>query len=498
MKLKQSTNGIEPDIRVVESPPDPAPASATGGDDHAPISHSVQFYEDDAVLLEGLSRFIGSALVAGDAAVVIATKPHRDGLEKLLRSRGLDVDLVAGQGRYVSMDAAEALSEIVVDGQPDEERFTRLVGELIARATSSDGRRTRVAAFGEMVALLWAEGKHEEAVRLEQLWSDLVRAAPIHIHCAYPMSLFSRVDDGEPLERICAEHTCVLPTESYTSLTSEADRLGAIALLQQKAQALETEMEEHRKVQAALRRRETELRRAIVARDQFLAVAAHELKTPITSLRAFAQLLLRDARLDREIAPERLESALRVIELQSGKLANLVRRLLDSAQIEAGRLRIEPVRTDLVPLVLSALAPHQNSDGCTVAFEGPEQLEAEVDPMRFEQVVANLVDNAIKFSPESGVVTVELGQQADGSVRLSVTDQGVGIPSDQRKRVFERSRRARIDDHRSGLGLGLYVSQAIVESHGGLVRIEDPDHPGSRFVVTLPPPADGAEVQPAA
>jgi signal transduction histidine kinase len=182
-----------------------------------------------------------------------------------------------------------------------------------------------------------------------------------------------------------------------------------------------------------------------------------------------------------------LQFALDTIERQTDKLNHLIARLLDTAQIEAGKLRIEPVRTDLAALVRLAIMEQQGGENHRFVFEGPEQLEAVVDPVRFEQVVTNLLQNAVKFSPEGGVVTVELARGGDGGVRLSVTDQGVGVPPGEREHVFERFHQAHGAGHLSGLGLGLYVSREIVALHGGLVWIEQPAHSGSRFVVALPP-----------
>jgi signal transduction histidine kinase len=109
-----------------------------------------------------------------------------------------------------------------------------------------------------------------------------------------------------------------------------------------------------------------------------------------------------------------------------------------------------------------------------------------VDPLRFEQVVTNLLDNAVKFSPAGGTVTVGLGRLDDGSVQLTVTDQGIGIPADQREAVFERFYQAHGEGHLSGFGLGLHVAREIVGRHGGSIRAEQPAHRGARLVVTLP------------
>ncbi|HEV3316317.1 MAG TPA: PAS domain S-box protein [Candidatus Angelobacter sp.] len=222
--------------------------------------HTVQFYRDAAFLLEGLGRFIGSALGAGDSSVVIATKAHRDGLVQHLKARGLDLSLAANQGRYLSLDAAETLAKFMRNGSLDASRFAEVVGSVLARArAAAQGEQSRVAAFGEMVALLWAEGKTEAAIRLEQLWNDLAQSHSFHLHCAYPIAAFGQVADGDLIEKVCAAHSRVIPLESYTSLASDEDRLLSVVLLQQKAIALETEIAERKRIQHSLQLREAEL-----------------------------------------------------------------------------------------------------------------------------------------------------------------------------------------------------------------------------------------------
>jgi PAS domain S-box-containing protein len=230
---------------------------------HSPGSkgHSVQFYEEDSYLLEELSRFIGTAILAGDAALILATKSHRDGLFARLSSRGLDLKLAMSEGRFLSFDAAEMLTEFMVDGTPDEALFAEAAGNLIARLASIEsGKTRRVAVFGEMVALLWADGQFEAAIQLEQLWNQLARTHSFQLHCAYPLNQFSSQEDGKKVLEICAEHSYVVPAEQYTNLADDQERFRAVLFLQQKAQALETEIHERKRVQQALQDRETELR----------------------------------------------------------------------------------------------------------------------------------------------------------------------------------------------------------------------------------------------
>ncbi len=236
-----------------------APRNSSSPNAHGYV---VQFYEDDAPFLDDLSRFIGSALEAGDAAIIIATKPHRHGLAQRLNARGLDIALAVKNDRYISLDAAETMSKFMVKGWPDVARFVDVAGNVITRAkVAVKGEHPRVVAFGEMVALLLAEGKPEQAIKLEQLWNDLVHTHKfyLHCHCAYPLSSFQREEDGERLRQICGEHSSVIPTESYTSLLSEEERLRSIALLQHKAQITDAEVAQRKKVEKSLIRSEANL-----------------------------------------------------------------------------------------------------------------------------------------------------------------------------------------------------------------------------------------------
>src|SRR6478609_6371407 len=148
--------------------------------------HTIQFYERDIFLIETIGRYVHPALVAGGSALVLAIKPHRDMLALELMARGSDPKVAAEQGRYLALDAAELLSEFMIDGWPDEALFKNIVGPWIRRAYEG-ARRRRVVAFGEMVALLWAEGKRDAAVQLERLWNELARAELFSLVCAYPL-----------------------------------------------------------------------------------------------------------------------------------------------------------------------------------------------------------------------------------------------------------------------------------------------------------------------
>ena len=186
-------------------------------------------------------------------------KPHREGIARQLKARGLDVTNGELKGRYFALDAAETLSLFMLDGIPDVVRFRAVIGGVLEQAKAASGDRVRAAVFGEMVALLWAAGKRDAAIRLEELWNDLAQTHAFSLRCAYPMGDFHREEHSAAFRAICEQHSGVIPGESYTSLASEADRLRNITYLQQKAQALETERAERKLIQRSLQRREAEL-----------------------------------------------------------------------------------------------------------------------------------------------------------------------------------------------------------------------------------------------
>ena len=262
------------------------------------------------------------------------------------------------------------------------------------------------------------------------------------------------------------------------------DRVRLVYLQQQHAAALAAQAE----AEAAVR-----------VRDEFISIAAHELRTPITSLRGTAQHLLRRfGRVGTDGSEERspddaaqLQRALRRIDERSEKLVRLSEQLLDVTRVRGGALRLERAPTDLVALVNGAVEAARDAWGSHAfrvrAAEG--SLMVEVDALRIEQVVTNLLDNAVRYSPAGSLVRVSVGRAPDGRARLVVRDHGPGVPEEHRKRIFDRFYQVPLAGATAGMGLGLYLSRQIVEQHGGRIRVGAARGGGARFVVTLPPEA---------
>lgn len=236
----------------------------------------------------------------------------------------------------------------------------------------------------------------------------------------------------------------------------------------------------------SLEREERERRAADQFRAELISLASHEMRAPLTSIRGYAYTLVREfGHLGEETQREFLQG----IASEADRLSHLVSDLLDMSQIDEGKLRIE--RRSMTPEELCAEAVRSASHpGLRHALrtEVPDGLpNVLADPPRIQQVMANLISNAVKFSPEGSEVVVG-ARRTDDSVEFQITDQGVGIPREEQNRVFTRFHRAsnaHVSDS-PGAGLGLYISKAIVEAHGGKMGFHSELGRGSTFVFSLP------------
>ncbi len=236
----------------------------------------------------------------------------------------------------------------------------------------------------------------------------------------------------------------------------------------------------------------TALKEAEQLKDEFLGLAAHELRTPLAVLKGFAQtLLVQTARGKGQELVEWQVEALQSIDQATARLVELTEDLLDVTRLQAGRLALHVEPTDLVALTRRVVTRLQmTTERHLLTLATPvEHLVAQVDPRRLEQVLSNLIGNAIKYSPEGGSINVTIGadEQAHAAL-LSVSDHGIGIPAQQHLLVFGRF--ARADNARAygigGTGLGLYLCRELVERHGGRIWFESVEGQGSTFFVALP------------
>jgi signal transduction histidine kinase len=219
-------------------------------------------------------------------------------------------------------------------------------------------------------------------------------------------------------------------------------------------------------------------------RDDFLVSAAHDLRTPLTAVITRAQIIERRARRE-PAAPTDLEGIRNIIgDLR--RLNALISELLDAARVEHGRLVEAHANVDRVALIAEAGKRHDWSRHQLV-LDTPQPVIGACDPVRVAQLIDNLIENAIKYSPNGGEVRIAL-RATENEARVTVSDKGVGIPPADTPHIFERFHRAgNVDTARfSGMGLGLYICRGIVEQHGGKIGVQSHLGEGTTFEVSLP------------
>jgi signal transduction histidine kinase len=257
-------------------------------------AHSVQFYDEDSGMIASVCDYFEEVLEERNSALVVATPSHREGIKAKLAERGLNVEQATREGRYIELDAEETLAQFIQEGWPDPERYKQTVGKMITRVRSAArGNPPRLAVFGEMVALLWAQGKKDTALRLEELWNELQKTETFTLRCAYPMRGFDRKEDAEGFLAICQGHSHVIPAEGFTSLGTEDARLRSVSQLQQKARALELEMAQGNEARLTLQRQQTLLQEQaeilVAANEGLRELSARLLKVQDEERRRIAQ-----------------------------------------------------------------------------------------------------------------------------------------------------------------------------------------------------------------
>jgi len=410
-----------------------APPVSQIPDDHT--GHSVQFYADDSFLLDGLSRFIGTALGAGDAAIVVATQAHREALERRLQARGLSTAKSIRQGRYIVLDAAETLQKFMVEGFPDRARFREVLSSVVVRARRAVEKGARVVAFGEMVALLWEDGKYDAAIHLEQLWNELGKEHSFFLHCAYPIKSFSQDHHSEPFLKICSEHSDVIPSDSFTALDSQEQRRN-IAVLQQKEQAhdalketkirLEREIVERKLAEQKLQASERSLRelsgRLLQMQDDERRHLGRELHDSVGQYLAVLKMGLEVLKADNsssEAEEDQFSECLRLVD-QSITEVRTMSYLLYPPMLEEMGLETA------IGWYLDGFAKRS---GIRTAFEMPQPVgrlhrDAELAVFR---ILQESLTNIHRHS-ESSTAKVRL-IKTDREVTIEIHDQGKGIPT---------------------------------------------------------------------
>lgn len=227
-----------------------------------------------------------------------------------------------------------------------------------------------------------------------------------------------------------------------------------------------------------------ELEQADKKKDEFLSIATHELKTPITSIHAFAQILKKHLEVKKD--KKNLHIA-EVLEKQSNKLNELIVDLLDVSRIQSGKMELRKSKFKVQDLLDRVTLDFQHITKHKLIMEGKAEEEIYADEDRIEQILVNLISNAIKYSPKSDKIIIRSSRVKEG-VRIEVQDFGLGVPPKSIDKIFDRFYRVTEGPHASisGIGLGLYISSQIIRRHGGKIGVKSKYGEGSTFYFTLP------------
>jgi signal transduction histidine kinase/CheY-like chemotaxis protein len=462
--------------------------SAWGGDDHG-NAHIVQFYEDDEFLIGSLSDWFGEGLEAGHACIGIMTAGHMTALESRFVSMGLQPESLRKQGRLICLDAASTLAKLSVNGWPDQSLLAKEIEGSVAGLRD----HAKVRAFGEMVALLWHERKWRAAIRLEEIWNEFLKLHSFSLCCAYPIRSVATEEELFGLCKVHEMHSMVIPAESYSALSSPAERLRSVTVLQHKAQLLEAEKvgrqaaEESRdQLEQQLRAKLDELAEADRRKDEFVAMLGHELRNPLAA--TFNAIVAA------EIDESHREHALSIAHRQIDQLARLLDALLDVERITRGKIELKRDVLQVGNTLRDAIEAAQSEIDAqrhiwSVRITQPaEGALINADLTRLRQAISNLIHNASKFTPDGGSIDI-LVQVESSEVAIRMRDSGIGITPELLPHVFELFTQAErsLDRKYGGLGIGLTLVKRIVDMHGGRVTAKSAGPgKGSEFEIYLP------------
>ncbi|MFQ5855805.1 MAG: sensor histidine kinase [Anaerolineae bacterium] len=234
----------------------------------------------------------------------------------------------------------------------------------------------------------------------------------------------------------------------------------------------------------ALEAANEELKELDQLKSDFVSMVSHELRAPLTNINGSIELMLADGDMD----PESQRTMLRIIGEQSARLTRLVQGILNVSRIEVRKLEIHPAVVDVRPLMEKVIGNLTQSEVIHTFHLPTGQLPLVwADPDRLEEILANLIDNAVKYSPDGGAIELT-ARESDSRLIISVSDPGVGIPPKELLKIFEKFHRVDRGDARTtyGHGLGLYISKRFIEAHGGDIWVESQLGKGSTFSFTLP------------
>jgi signal transduction histidine kinase len=452
-------------------------------------THAVQFYDDDDFLVACVGDFLAAGMAVGQPVVAVTTEAHRLGITDRLTERGFDVKRAAQRGLLVLVDAEALLLSFMEHGRPNAELCRAAVGGVLG-AYQKRIPRVRVRVFGEMVDLLCRAGNIEGALALEGMWNEFAQTYSFSLLCGYSMRTFGSESDKTSVASICDRHAHVIPTESYLEVEL-GSRMREIALLQQRAQALESEVRRRDDLEQSLRVALSKAEAANRAKIKFLSGMSHELRTPLNAIGGHVQLV--EMELLGPINEKQRDSLARVQRSQQ-QLLGLINDVLNLARLDASQAKYAAEPVPLEPLIAEVIHEVQplfvtRTLSCSVDVGvHAATLAARGEREKVREILLNLIGNAAKYTPAGGRITVRALEQADGAVAIEVRDSGIGMEPEKVDSVFEpfaKMANAAVGQQ-DGVGLGLSINRKLARGMNGDLAVVSVVGEGSTFTLTLP------------
>lgn len=447
---------------------------AATSSEHEYRQHVVKFFVEESDLYESLANYVREGLEADQGVLVAATRAHWTGLTLHLSNAGIQIDQVIDRGQLAFLDAEEARDELMVKGQPSQERFQALVAQ---QASELIEQWSGLRVYDEIVDILAADSQFGPMRQLDEMWRALRRRGECSLFSGYRLENFGGAADEELFDKVCRAHQQVYAAGDAGGQEVARWQRRALAL----GRRLEEEREERKELEEDLERERARNQR----KDEFVGKFAHELRNPLAPiLSAIEMMNLRgDTTTERERG---------IIERQVTRLVDLVDDFVDASRVMFDRAEPQAERVETSDVIRRAI------QRATPTMERRDQklhvdveqagLSVSVDSHRLAQAVAEMLENAANFTPEGGNIWLHAQREA-GSVAISVRDDGTGLDPALLADVFEmfvRGERSEGIEHR-GLGLGLAMVRKIAEMHDGAVAAySDGPGNGSEFVMRLP------------
>jgi signal transduction histidine kinase len=445
-------------------------------------SHFCNFYETAEDLADSLVPFFKAGLEHNEQCLWVTSQPFGvEDAKAALRTAVPGLERFVQEGRIDIIDFREwylrnssTKAEDVLDGW--------IARKDAALALGRSGLRLTGNTF-------WLEAKDwRDFADYEERVNHAFHQHQIVALCSYCLQ---RCQSAGILDVVRNHQFAVVRRDGQWEVLESASLKMAKEDLRQLNEELERRVAERTSaLEAALlerQRAEQEALSAVRARDEFLSMASHELKTPLTSLRLQVELVKTTLGNAQGELAQRLGPKIGTMSRQLQRLDALNASLLDVTALDSGRMHLEPQQVDMSALVREAVERLEQTfarAGCEVRLEVEGDTTGWWDPLRLEQVVTNLLSNAVKYGQGKPIHVLLL--RRGGSVQLSVKDHGIGIAPEAQARLFRKFERAVASQHYNGLGLGLYISRMLVDAMGGSIQVESRPGDGATFTVTLP------------